>query len=218
MKRLSSKARVEAFTLIELLVVVVIIAVIAAMLLPARTGRGPNNRIRCVNNLKQIDIGCIMWATDHEDKFPWQISVVTNGTMEFISSGYASLQFRPVSEYMHNSQIFICPADKTKYAATNHNQVREENVSYFVNCDASTSNKPTTTILAGDRNLQANGHAVNPGLFVLTTNLDLSWTHELHLNGGNLAFADGHVEWTRTNNLNAVVQHQPFIISRLLVP
>jgi len=114
-------------------------------------------------------------------------------------------------------KVFVCPADKTKFAATNYNSLREDNVSYFANVDATTNN-PANTILAGDRNLSANSQLVKPGLFILTTNFDMNWTYEIHLKGGNLAFADSHVEWVNTTQLNSVVQRQLLATNRLVVP
>ncbi len=91
----------------------------------------------------------------------------------------------------------------------------DKDTSYFVNVDAIASG---ACILSGDRNLQVKSQPVQPGLFELTTNLDMGWTHELHLRGGYLAFADGHVEWFQTNQLNAAIKRQPFATNHLAVP
>jgi prepilin-type processing-associated H-X9-DG protein len=101
---------------------------------------------------------------------------------------------------------------------TNYEALNDLNISYFLNADASHTNHPSQTFFAGDRNLELNGQAVKPGLLVVTTNVDLNWSGKLHPRGGNLAFADGHVEWSRTNELNSVVQRQPVVTNRLCIP
>src|ERR1700756_3204363 len=61
----------EGFTLIELLVVIAIIAILAAILFPVfAQAREKARQTTCLNNVKQIDLGMIMYQQDYDETTP----------------------------------------------------------------------------------------------------------------------------------------------------
>jgi hypothetical protein len=144
--------------------------------------------------------------------------------MELIANNATASQFQPLSNYMKTSlSLFICPTDKARHAPKDYQTMSNQNLSYFVNVDATTNS--SNTILTGDRHLQANGNPVKPGMFAFTSGTAMGWTHELHGSPttnetGVMAFADGHgqIIMSRDSASTEVFRKQNLATARLLVP
>jgi prepilin-type N-terminal cleavage/methylation domain-containing protein/prepilin-type processing-associated H-X9-DG protein len=73
----ANKRQYRGFTLIELLVVIAIIAILAALLLPALSkARDKAQGIFCVNNTRQLELICQLYADDHETYLPYNLGMV----------------------------------------------------------------------------------------------------------------------------------------------
>ena len=105
--------RRNGFTLIELLVVISIIAVLISLLLPTlKAAKRQMMVISCMNNLKQIGIGLMVYATENNYQFPTPRSVavtqIWNPGTEVPDSGNRQ-NLIEIAGSTTSSELFFCP-------------------------------------------------------------------------------------------------------------
>ena len=181
------------FTLIELLVVIAIIAILAAILFPVfARAQAKAQQNSCLSNVKQLQLGLIMYAADNDDTMPiWSWGEWWQGAM---------------FPYVKNIQIFICPSDDVQNTAYSGSAYVTK-CSYGYNHAQGGANagyngiKGTMVAFPAEGFLLADANKFN------IDHLDGSVTPNnvtsLHNSGANFSFFDGHAKWLSTSQIQA---------------
>jgi prepilin-type N-terminal cleavage/methylation domain-containing protein len=197
----------RAFTLVELLVVIAIIAILAAMLLPAiAKAKEKSKRIACVNNIRQLGLGFIMWSHDYDGKYPWLVKIADGGTH---TVPQAWRHFAVTSNDIDTPKIMHCPSDKDKVTAQAFNDTAEglltltnNAVSYAVGTEASEGNGlmhiATDRNITGNENKQCSLAGITDPVSTTLNPFNIAnppaWTSATHVNEGNIALVDGSAQ------------------------
>ena len=204
---LSAFSRVEALTIGFVVIVLGFPVWLRLAVSPVKTS--VRLHITCNNNLRQIGLAFKIWAGDHNDKYPMQLSVTNGGTLELVSQGKVFPHFQAIAEELVTPKVLICPQDRDKSTLSEFTtNFDDDNISYFVGLNASESSPDL--FLCGDRNMQSGNPTAN-GILEFVPNQTLNWSSAIHNGKGNVLFADGDVR-TLTNG---------FIVStnnRLAIP
>ncbi len=197
--------RQPGFTLIELLVVISIVALLIALLLPAmELARESANKILCATNQRQIGLALLGYAEDHENYspppygYPDHIGISTYAYYEPNWRGLGLL-YRD-ADYVVDRHVFYCPTsgrydgiDDTTYGWPKPNQ---HGPSILLDMELRQPNAFRKLFV--DPTLPAEtkvSELENGKMAWVFDNLVYINPWEIHADGLNSLFPDGHVRW-----------------------
>lgn len=189
--------RARGFTLIELLVVIAIIAILAAILFPVfARAREKARQTGCLNNVKQLSLGMLMYAQDYDETF-------VRAAVYYATPNYYTWMY-VIQPYVKNVQLFTCPsAPRTGWTgAANSTQAQGYGMFRVLSgLPLGDVKVPATCIMLGDAG-RLNLGTGNP-YYLIDWSPDQSDNavppDPLHNEGANLAFCDGHGKWLNWN-------------------
>jgi prepilin-type N-terminal cleavage/methylation domain-containing protein/prepilin-type processing-associated H-X9-DG protein len=200
-------SRRNAFTLIELLVVIAVIAVLMAILMPAlNRAREQGKRTACLNNLRQLMTGWILYADDYNDKVvPANTGLSTGAWVRW--PGTNATQQQQLDGIRAGLLFTFCPEVKLYKCPTG---VRGEFVTYAITdamngYDGIPGTKENNLMVyrrmqikrADERIVFLDEGRLSPNSWTLWYDQERWWDQitARHGDGTNFGFADGHSEY-----------------------
>jgi prepilin-type N-terminal cleavage/methylation domain-containing protein/prepilin-type processing-associated H-X9-DG protein len=212
-----------AFSLIELLVVIAVIGVLAALLLPVLSAaKAKGQQTACVNNLKQLVVCWLMYASDNDTKLagnlPWQQLVPMDNSNNWAlgnmmdpkeSTNALLLEQGELFPYTSETALYHCPADLSQTNGVP--RVRSYSMNGWLGSSYMNplGNEPGFQTYVKENAMTVKGTSalwvicdehelsISGAWFEVTMNDSApfaSFPATRHRHGYNLNFADGHVE------------------------
>ncbi len=217
--------RSNGFTLIELLVVIAIIAIMAAILFPVFARARENaRRTSCLSNVKQIGLGTMMYVQDYDETYVRNSQCMGALNPDTSCSTTQVYWDNLLEPYTKSTQVFLCPSSSST-APRNGNYGVNPNI--MVSYSATQPVKMAAVVAAANTymildygtyralmtyidNPTSNSYlpgvgeikGLTPATCTATTAYQGDCMSGRHFNGVNVAFADGHAKWLKSQVLH----------------
>jgi hypothetical protein len=107
----------DGFTQLELVAVLCFLTLLIAVAAPVFAHpRLRSDRVSCANNLRQLGMAMQLWANDHGDSIPQEVSLAGGGTFGHPLAMNAWLHFSYLSNELGSARILFCPSDQGRPA------------------------------------------------------------------------------------------------------
>jgi prepilin-type N-terminal cleavage/methylation domain-containing protein/prepilin-type processing-associated H-X9-DG protein len=214
----------KAFTLIELLVVIAIIAILASILFPVFARARENaRRASCMSNLKQINLGMLQYTQDYDEHYPMYRPGASTAARPY---GWAdAIQPYLKSEQIFQCPSDSAgPNDDPTYNGSTSSGYTDYAYNLWIGgyrvvasvdkssgLSLSAFTEPSLSVVLIDHTTYSADRYVTGctpsysscGYFRDATKTDTGLAKIpggiRHLDGANVAFADGHVKWYKGN-------------------
>jgi prepilin-type N-terminal cleavage/methylation domain-containing protein/prepilin-type processing-associated H-X9-DG protein len=201
----------HGFTLIELLVTIAIVSILAGVLLPALSrARGKARQTTCINNLKQLYQGFVMYANDYDGRIPpREVGIAESfpfcyiNWTNFIRPIFErELNKMDITDWPMSPEYYYCPEGKRyleKFSEDYLGGTVLPHTTYIIH-----TNPPPDH--PGVKGMFIDGHFVDDEGKTGATEIWLladpplkssGWSEFFHLNGINVLYLDGHVVWKK---------------------
>jgi prepilin-type N-terminal cleavage/methylation domain-containing protein/prepilin-type processing-associated H-X9-DG protein len=208
----------RGFTLIELLVVIAIISILASMLMPVfARARAKGRQTACLSNVKQILLAIKMYSQDYDGMYPY---------------GQLGEDFwhQAIYPYTRNRAILRCPDRPDMAIGYGYNWLVGQGVTegqfYDVSVKIVMADVPPECLGATNKSFGSEWWINDPGNDICnvpaSAGIVAAGNEEPHLNnftdigrpqihndGLNWGYADGHAKWAREEAMNQPVYWVP---------
>jgi len=135
-------------------VLIVSLLIGLGVLLPAwRTAHERGQSMWCINYMMQMEKALRLWAMDHGDRYPFNVSTNEGGTRELCArdaDGFdrnSFLHFLVLSNELNTPFVLVCPIDTSKRVAADWSNLGPANVTYLINSSVDSTSSQAVLIM-----------------------------------------------------------------------